>query len=85
MRPGPSLPPGGGFSQPLDASQWLMGLLLLLLSAAPLGMILVLHFEETGSTYAVRRAATVHRGPKMPAEPDRTSSGTSPGLRQPAS
>jgi curved DNA-binding protein CbpA len=85
IRHGPSMRPSDSFSQPLEASQWLMGLLLLLLSAAPLGMILVLHYEETGSTYAVRRAAAVHRGPELPAEPARTSSGTRLLPRRPAS
>lgn len=85
MRSGPSLRPSDSFSQPLDTNQWLMGLLLLLLTASPLGMILVLHYEETGSTYAVRRAAVVHRRPALPAEPDRTSSGTRLRVKQPAS
>lgn len=61
MRPGPSLRPSSSFSQPLDTSQWLVGLLLLLLTAAPLGMVLVLLHEEAGSTYTVRRGAAVHR------------------------
>ena len=61
MRSEPSRRPSGSFSQPLDTNQWLVGLLLLLLTAAPVGMILVLLHEEAGSTYAVRRGADVHR------------------------
>lgn len=85
MRPGPSMRPSGNFSQPLETHQWLIGLVLLLLTAAPLGMILVLHYEEAGSTYTVRRGAAVHHAPDLPAVPDRISSGTKLRLRQPAS
>lgn len=85
MRAGPSRRPSGSFSEPLDTSQWLIGLSLLLLTAAPLGMILVLHYEEAGSTYHVRGGAAVHRGAEMPAVPDRTPSHTKLPRRQPAS
>lgn len=85
MRPGPSLRPNGNFSQPLETHQWLIGLLLLLLTAAPLGMILVLHYEEAGSTSTVRRDAAVHQGPEMPAAPARSLSRAKLRLRQPAS
>lgn len=66
MRPGPSLRPSGSFSQPLETSQWFVGLLLLLLTAAPIGVILVLYYEEAGSTYTVRRNAAVDRASAVP-------------------
>ncbi len=74
MRPGPSLRPCGNFSQPLETNQWLVGLLLLLLTAAPIGMILVLLHEEAGLTSTVRRGVAVHREPEIRAEPTRTFS-----------
>jgi len=57
MRPRPSARPGGSVSQPLDATGWMTGLLLLILTAAPLGVILVLYNEETGPAYAAGRVA----------------------------
>ncbi|WP_082442220.1 DnaJ domain-containing protein [Sphingomonas sp. Leaf257] len=63
MRPNPSMQPSGSFSQPLDTNDWLIGLLLLILTAAPLGTILVLCYEESGSTSTVRHGVTVHRVP----------------------
>jgi len=69
IRPRPSARPSNSFSQPLDSNQWLVGLLLLLLTAAPLGVILVLYYEETGSTYSVRANAADHLDPRMPAVP----------------
>ena len=83
-RPGLSARPSGSFSQQRDTNQWMTGLFLLLLTAAPLGMILVLYNEESGPQYTDRRAAAVHRRPEKPAEPDRISSGTTLELRQPA-
>ena len=44
-RPRPSSRPSDSFSQPLDSNQWLVGSLLLLITAAPVGMILVLLYE----------------------------------------
>ena len=81
-RPRPSARPNGSFSQPRGTNDWMTGLLLLLLTAAPLGVILVLYNEEAGSTYADRRVATLHRPPDPAHEgiPPRT---TLP-LRQPA-
>lgn len=61
MRPNPSMPPSGSFSQPLDTNDWLIGLLLLILTAAPLATILVLYYEEPGSASTVRHSVAVHR------------------------
>lgn len=73
MRHGPSSRPGGSFSQPpLDTNQWLIGVALLLLTAAPLAMIVVLGYEESGSSSTVRRDAPVHHGREPPARTDRT-------------
>lgn len=63
MRPNPSMPPSGSFSQPLDTNDWLIGLLLLILTAAPLATILVLYYEEPGSASTVRHSVAVHRVP----------------------
>jgi len=61
IRPRPSARPSGSFSQPRDSSGWMTGLLLLLLTAAPLGVILVLYNEETARAYADAGATRVHR------------------------
>ena len=82
MRASPSLRPSDNFSQPLEGNQWLIGFLLLLLTTAPVAMILVLHFEETGSTYVVRRDGAAPRVPEMPAVPERTPSGTKLRIEQ---
>jgi len=63
MRPNPSMPPSGSFSQPLDTNDWLVGLFLLILTAAPLATILVLYYEEPGSASTVRHGVAVHRVP----------------------
>jgi len=78
MRPRPSSRPSNSFSQPIDSNQWLVGLLLLLLTTAPLGMILVLYYEEAHSVYTVRRAATDQLDPPMPAAPGRSPLGAKP-------
>jgi curved DNA-binding protein CbpA len=63
MRPNPSMPPSGSFSKPLDTNDWLVGLFLLILTAAPLATILVLYYEEPGSTSTARHNVAVHRVP----------------------
>ncbi|WP_132911474.1 DnaJ domain-containing protein [Sphingomonas sp. BK235] len=83
MRSYPSMQPSGSFSQPLEANEWLMGLFLLILTAAPIATILVLYYEDAGATSAVRRSVAADPVPTPPAKPVRTSSGTKRG--QPAS
>ncbi|WP_375419650.1 J domain-containing protein [uncultured Sphingomonas sp.] len=61
MQPSRSMRPSDSFSQPLETNQWLMGVFLLLLTAAPLATILVLHYEESRSVYPVRPGAAVRR------------------------
>jgi len=63
VRSNPSMQPSASYSQPLDTNDWLVGLLLLILTAAPLGMILVLCYEESGSASTVRHSVAVHRLP----------------------
>lgn len=63
MRANPSMQPGGSFSQPLEPNDWLIGLFLLILTAAPLGTILVLYYEEAGSASTARHGAAIHRVP----------------------
>lgn len=53
MRPYPSMQPSGGFSQPLATNDWLMGLFLLILTAAPIATILILFHEESGTASTV--------------------------------
>ncbi|WP_235518417.1 hypothetical protein, partial [Sphingomonas sp. Leaf208] len=50
----------GGFSQPLQPNEWLMGLFLLILTAAPIATILVLWNEESGLAPTVRRSVAAH-------------------------
>jgi curved DNA-binding protein CbpA len=85
MRPSPSMQPSGSFSQPLETNEWLMGLFLLILTAAPIATILVLWNEESGLAPTVRRSVTAHPVPEPPAKAVRSSSGTKLGLGQPAS
>ncbi|WP_132833904.1 DnaJ domain-containing protein [Sphingomonas sp. PP-CC-3G-468] len=85
MRPSPSMQPSGSFSQPLETNEWLMGLFLLILTAAPIATILVLWNEESGLAPPVRRSVTTHPVAEPPAKAVRTSSGTKLGLGQPAS
>ncbi len=85
MRPYPSMQPSGSFSQPLEANEWLMGLFLLILTAAPIATILVLYYEEAGTASTVRRSYADHPAPEPPAKAVRSSSGIKLGLGQPAS
>jgi curved DNA-binding protein CbpA len=85
MQPSPSMQPSGNFSQPLKTSEWLMGLFLLILTAAPIATILVLWNEESGLAPSVRRSVAAHPVPEPPAKAVRSSSGTNLGLGQPAS
>ena len=85
MRPNPSMQPSGSFSQPLETNEWLMGLFLLTLTAAPIATILVLYYEESGLASTVRRSVAAHPVPEPPAKAARSSSGTKRGLGQPAS
>jgi hypothetical protein len=85
MRPSPSMQPSGSFSQPLETNEWLMGLFLLLLTAAPIATILVLFSEESGMASTVRGSVAAHPVPEPPAKAVRSSSGTKLGLGQPAS
>jgi len=64
MRPRPSARPSGSFSQQRSTNDWMTGLLLLLLTAAPLGVILVLYNEEAGSELADRRGPAIQRPSK---------------------
>lgn len=84
MRPGPSMQSTGSFSQPLETNEWLMGLFLLILTAAPIATILVLWNEESGLAPTVRRSAA-NPVPEPPAKAVHNSSGTKLGLGQPAS
>ncbi|MBJ6123658.1 J domain-containing protein [Sphingomonas mollis] len=84
MRLSPSMQPSGSFSQPLETNEWLMGLFLLILTAAPIATILVLYHEESGLASAARRSVAAHPVPEPPAEAVRRSSGTKLGLGQPA-
>lgn len=84
-RPYPSMPPSGSFSQPLDANEWLMGIFLLILTAAPIATILVLYHEEAGLIFEARRSVAAHPGPNHPVTVVRGSSRTPPGPGQPAS
>ncbi|KQT31207.1 hypothetical protein ASG29_14610 [Sphingomonas sp. Leaf412] len=83
MGHGPSARPGGSYSQPLDTNQWLVGIALLLLTAAPLAMIVVLGYEEAGTTSTVRRDAAGHRQRDAGADPDPRVSDTRPRGVQP--
>lgn len=85
MRPSPSMQPSGSFSQPLETNEWLMGLFLLILTAAPIATILVLWNEESGLAPTVRRSVAAHPVPEPSAKAVRSSSGTKLGLGQPAS
>ena len=77
--------PSGSFSQPLETNEWLMGLFLLILTAAPIATILVLYNEESGLASPVRRSVAAHPVPEPPAKAVRSSSGAKLGLGQPAS
>jgi len=85
MRPYPSMQPNGSFSHPLDTSEWLIGLFLLILTAAPIATILILFHEESGTASTVRRSDAAHPAPEPPAKAVRSSSGTRFGLGQAAS
>ena len=85
MRPSPSMPPSGGFSQPLQPNEWLMGLFLLILTAAPIATILVLWNEESGLAPKVRRSVAANPMPQPASKVVRSPSGTKLGLGQPAS
>ena len=80
----PSMQPSGGFSQPLATNDWLMGLFLLILTAAPIATILVLFHEESRTASTVRRSDAAHPAPEPPAKAVRSSSGTKLGLGQAA-
>lgn len=84
IRRGPSLRSNESSLQPLQTNEWLIGLLLLLLTAAPLGVIMVLLHEEAGSTSTVLRDAAAHRDLNVPNDPARASSGTKLRRGQPA-
>ena len=64
MRPSPSMQPGGSLSKPLETNEWLMGLFLLILTAAPIATILVLWNEESGLAPTVRRSVAANPVPK---------------------
>ncbi len=85
MRPSPSMQPGGSFSQPLQPNEWLMGLFLLILTAAPIATILVLWNEESGLAPTARRSVAANPMREPSAKDVRSSSGTKLGLGQPAS
>ncbi|MGR6330027.1 J domain-containing protein [Sphingomonas sp. XXL09] len=85
MRPSPSMQPSGSFSQPLETNEWLMGLFLLILTAAPIATILVLWNEGSGSAPTVRHSVVAHPAPEPSASAVRSSSGTKLGLQKPAS
>jgi hypothetical protein len=85
MRFSPSMQPSGSFSQPLELNEWLMGLFLLILTAAPIATILVLWNEESGLVPAVRRSVSANPVRELPAKAVRRSSGTKLRLGQPAS
>ena len=84
-RPNPSIQPSGSFSQPLETNEWLMGLFLLILTAAPIATILVLWNEESGLAPTVRHSVAAHPVPEPFPKAVRSSSGTKLGLGQPAS
>ncbi len=85
MRPSPSMQPIGSFSQPLETNEWLMGLFLLILTAAPIATIVVLWNEESGLTPTVRRSVAANPVHEPPAKAVRSSSSTKRGLGLPAS
>jgi curved DNA-binding protein CbpA len=85
MRPSPSMQPSGSFSQPLETNEWLMSLLLLILTAAPIATILVLYNEESGLAPTVRRSVAANPVPQTSAKAVRGSSDSKLGLGQPAS
>ncbi|MBB3472127.1 J domain-containing protein [Sphingomonas sp. BK345] len=85
MRPYPSMQPNGSFSHPLDTSEWLIGLFLLILTAAPIATILVLYNEESGVASTVRRNAAAHPVPELSPEAVHSSSGAKLVPGQPAS
>ncbi|RZL28893.1 MAG: hypothetical protein EOP64_02970 [Sphingomonas sp.] len=85
MRPSPSMQPSGSFSQPLATNEWLMGLFLLILTAAPIATILVLWNEESGLAPTVRRNVAANHVPEPPAKAVRSSSGTKLRFGQSAS
>ncbi len=63
MRATPSMRPSDSFSQSLNSNDWLIGLFLLILTAAPLATILVLYYEKPGLTSTVRHSVAVHQVP----------------------
>jgi len=81
----PSMQPSGSFSQPLETNEWLMGLFLLILTAAPIATILVLYREESGLASTVRRSVAGHPVPEPTAKAVRSSSRTKLGRGQHAS
>ncbi len=85
MRPRPLMQPSGSFLQPLETNEWLMGLFLLILTAAPIATILVLWNEESGLAPTVRRSVAAHPVPKPLTNGVLSSSGTKLGLERPAS
>ena len=85
MRPSPSMQPSDSLSQPLETNEWLMGLFLLILSAAPIATILVLWYEESGLAPTVRQSVAANPVREPPAKAVRSLSGTKLGLGQPAS
>ena len=85
MRPSPSMQPSGSFSPPLETNEWLMGLFLLILTAAPIATILVLYNEESGVASTVRRNAAAHPVPELSPEAVHSSSGAKLVPGQPAS
>ncbi|MBB3695695.1 J domain-containing protein [Sphingomonas sp. BK580] len=83
-RPYPSMQPNGSFSQPLETNEWLMGLFLLILTAAPIATILVLYYEDPGVASTVRRDVAAHPVPEAPPKAVPSSSRTKLGPGQPA-
>jgi curved DNA-binding protein CbpA len=83
-RPSPSMQPSGGFSQPLQPNEWLMGLFLLIFTAAPIATILVLWNEESGLAPTVRRSVAAHPVPEPLAKAVGSSSRTRLRPGQPA-
>lgn len=75
MRPYPSMQPGASFSRPLATNEWLMGLFLLILTAAPIATIVVLYFDESGVASTVRRSDAARPLPEPAAQAVRRSSG----------
>ena len=76
--------PSGGFSQPPQPNEWLMGLFLLILTAAPVATILVLWNEESGLAPTVRRSVAAHPVPEPLAKAVGSSSRTKLRPGQPA-